>query len=108
MKKKLVRFVSLALALVTVLSLTLMLASCNLSGTYKAEGLLLSNSEMTFKGNKVTINGSFWVLSSTKELTYKIDDDKIIFTDDEGNAKSCSFEKGDGYIVIDGLKYTKQ
>jgi hypothetical protein len=51
--------------------------------------------------------------TQTKEATYVINEsgDTITFTaveDGEPYSFDCEFEKGDGYIIIDGYKYIKQ
>ncbi len=106
------------LALAMVLAMTcLLLASCGISGTYKSSGFLgLGATELTFKGNKVTIE----TLGLEAEATYKIKGDKIIIDviDEEEDAASWDdllkafdgehdFEKGDDYIKIGGTKYEK-
>lgn len=102
------------LALVVVAAmLCLALASCGLSGKY--EGHLYT---LEFKGSDITIKGN--VSKITAEGTYKIDGDKIIITLDNADDGAFSlgdtlnafdgehsFEKGDDYIKIDGVKYTK-
>lgn len=108
----------LALAIVVAMA-CLALASCGgLSGKYEGGGFAgAGETELTFKGNKVTIEK----LGLEAEATYKIDDDKIEFTfedKEEDDAASWddllrlwegehSFEKGDDYIEIDGVKYEK-
>lgn len=107
--KKSIRILSLAMALLMVAAV---LAACGttLSGTYKTDSLLGSDASMKFSGSKVTVTGK--VLGGLAETTttykYSIKDDKIIFTDDDGKETSQSFEKGDGYIKVGGVKYNKQ
>lgn len=112
--KKIMRIIALALIIATVGCL---LASCGaLSGTYKS----ITGTTYEFKGSKVIIN--YFGFDTGVEGTYKINGDKIKFefkTDgiesdtlkgiisDIGKIEH-SFEKGDGYIKIDGIKYEKQ
>lgn len=113
--KKLVK----VLALVVVAAIAcLALASCGgLSGKYESGGLLgAGKTELTFKGNKVTIEK----LGLEAEATYKIDDDKIVIELDNAGDDAASiedalnwfngdhnFEKEDDYIKIDGIKFKK-
>ena len=106
-----VKVISLALALVT---LVCVFASCGtkLSGTYSAEAFGTGVS-YEFKGSKVTVSFKLLGQSESIEGTYKIKDDEITFTfdSDDKEAKEYSgtfdFEKGDDYIKIEGVKYTK-
>ena len=113
--KKLVK----VLALVVVAAIAcLALASCGgLSGTYENKGVFgLGATELTFKGNKITIE----TLGHEAEGTYKIDGDEIkieIEDNDEDEASwddllkawdgTFDFEKEDDYIKINGVKYEK-
>lgn len=112
MKKTFVKVIALALVLVT---LTSVLASCGarLSGKYSLEGFG-TGVVYEFKGSKVFI--TLKVAGFSGEATegkYKIKDDKITFTfesDDDDVKKydgTFDFEKGDDYIKIAGVKYTK-
>ena len=107
----------LALALV-VATLCLALASCGgLSGTYENKGVFgLGATELTFKGNKITIE----TLGLEAEGTYKISGDEITIEIEDENEDEASwddllkawegtfdFEKGDDYIEINDVKYTK-
>ena len=114
MKKSIVK--SIALTLVAVM-MCLALVSCGLSGTYKNDGVFgVGATELTFSGSKVTITMG----GVEAEGTYEIDDDKITITlDNAGDDALTSsdvlngfngekdFEKGDDYIKIGGVKYTK-
>ncbi len=112
----------LAVAMVAVL-LCLCLVSCGkkLSGEYEAT-IAGTGKKMEFSGKNVTVTYLFL----TKEVasvdgTYSIEDDKITFdfVDEDkvedkdakeflaGLAGSVSFEEGDGYIKIAGVKYEK-
>ena len=118
--KKIVKVMALAMALVI---LTCACASCfgPLSGTYAIEEFG-SSVELKFSGNKVTITYDIMGLSVDPiEAKYSIDGDKITFefadadADDsiiqdliEGMEGTFDFEKGDGYIKIDGTKYEKK
>lgn len=96
------------LAIVLTLSMTcLLLASCGFSGTYVG-----GSTEITFKGNKITIEKS----SMKAEGTYEIDGDKLIIKiDDSTNSLFANtwegehnFEKGDNYIKIGIFTYNKK
>ena len=116
----------LAVAMVAVM-LCLALASCGntLKGEYAATVELLgveTGKKMEFDGKNVTVK---YVLANvevaTVDGTYSIKDDKITFdfvdeTDVENkDAKAflaelkgeVSFEKGDDYIKVGGVKYEK-
>ena len=109
----------IALALVIALA-CLTLASCGgLSGKYEAKAWG-TGTELEFKGNKVTMTFEIVGFSGDPiEGTYKIDGDKISFDftnedyDDVVNNMlekfqgELSYEKGDDYIKIAGVKYTK-
>ena len=112
--KKFVKVIALVLVIATFASL---LASCGgLSGKYKS----ITGTTYEFKGNKVVIN--YFGYDTGVEGKYTIKDDTITFefnTDDiesntlKGIIEDLSkiehkFEKGDGYIKIDGMKYEKQ
>lgn len=103
------RIMAVALA---VLMLALVVASCGttLSGTYKTDSILGSDATMKFSGSKVTVTGKVLGGLSETSTTYKysIKDDKITFTDDDGKETTQSFEKGDGFIKVGGVKYNKQ
>ena len=116
--KKSVRILAVVMA---ALMLCLCLASCGkkLSGTYVYEES--DSLKLTFKGNKVTFTISFMGESADIEGTYEIKDDKITFdftgADDEDGllssmvdemSEALDFEKGNGYIMIDGEKYVKE
>lgn len=113
------RILSIALAVAVLATMCLTFASCGkLSGTYKNNGFLgLAATELTFKGNKVTIE----VNGVEAEGTYKIKDDKITIEIADENEDEATwsdilkifngehdFEKGDDYIEIAGRKYNKK
>ena len=117
--KKIVRITALVLVIATFACL---LASCGgLSGTYSAE-MFGTGLELEFKGNKVyyTVKAAGLSLDPI-EGKYSIKGDKITFTFDadkieneeikamvkEMNAEA-TFEKGDDFIKIDGVKFTKK
>lgn len=117
------KIVSLILVLTLAVGMVLTLASCNmLMGTYTNDKL---NTSYKFIGNKVTKTVEVTILGTTTktetEGTYVIeenadgdltisfnwnadDDDK----ENDDNGVAVSFEKGDDYIKIWGVKYTKQ
>ncbi len=108
----------LALTLVVAM-LCLVLASCGLSGKYEATAWG-TGTELEFKGSKVYMTFKFIGMSADPvEGTYKISGDKITFdfTSDDYSDKvnnmlekfqgELDFEKGDDYIKIGGIKYTK-
>ncbi len=96
----------IALSLVLVMSV-MMFASCGaISGTYENE-ILGTKTTYEFSGNKVKTTVTIAGISTTKEGTYEIKDDKITFTY-EGTSASVPFEKGDDYIEIGGVKYEKK
>lgn len=109
--KKFVKVIAFAMAIVTLMC---MLASCGaLSGKY--EGITV---QYEFKGSKVIISSK--IVNASVEGKYTINGDKIKFEFDtdkieneilkgvveEINKIEQSFEKGDGYIKIGGIKYT--
>lgn len=128
--KTMIKVMSVSLA---VLMLAMMLVACDaLSGsysaTYESEGGFLGLGAGTytttyeFKGKNVTRTDDITVGSKTNTTTttgtYEIQDDKIVFTwdkdvetGDNGDSSvtktTYSFDKGDGFIYIDGKKYTK-
>ena len=112
------RILSIVLALAVLATMCLAFASCGkLSGTYKNNGFLgFAATELTFKGNKITIEMG----SVTAEGTYKIKDNKITIEIEDENEDAASwsdilkifngehdFEKGDDYIEIADRKYNK-
>ena len=109
--KRFTKVIALALVLAT---LTCMFASCaKLSGAYEAT-VVGTGTRFEFKGNKVTVQ--FKVLGmygDAVEGKYSIKDDQITITfeGDDKDAKAFNgtfdFEKGDDYIKIGGVKYTK-
>ncbi len=124
MKKTNVKLISLLLVSVM---LVCMLASCAKkvkSGSYEAELSVLGQSAgvtYTFKGNKVEAESKVSILgvetSKTVEGTYEItkndDGDLMIefdFDDETDLFKnvSVSYEEGDDYIKIAGVKYEKK
>ena len=115
----------LAVALIAVM-LCVCLASCGntLKGEYESKlgALGLIRNTMEFEGENVTVK--YWVSDiavTTVEGTYTIKDDKITFdfVDESGvehkDAKDflatltgeLTFEKGDDYVKIGGVEYTK-
>ena len=119
MKNTFVKVIALVLVIAT---LTCVFASCGktISGTYKAElgstSVLGGSATYKFSGSKVTISvtaGAFgFEKTTTFEGKYEINDDQITFTFEDSDAGEYngtqSFEKGDGYIKIGGVTYTKQ
>ena len=105
------KFLALILALVMVAAmLCCVLASCGatLKGTYSAE-LLTVRTAYTFDGKNVTIDaGALGFSKTVAEGTYKIEDNKIVFTFGEESeyTGSFDFEKGEDYIKIQGVTYT--
>ena len=118
--KKVIRLIALSLVLVMALGV---LASCGktLSGKYSAD-ILGTGTTLTFDGKNVKV--AVTVLSqevASVDATYEIKDDKITFDfvdeDKVENDKAkdvleswkapATFEEGDGYIKIGGVKYTK-
>ena len=111
--KRIVKIVALALAIVT---LATCLVSCGaLSGKYKAT----LGTTFEFKGSKVIIDALG--LGVKVEGKYSVNDDKIKFEFSTENIENAAvksvveefnkveypFEKGDGYIKIGVVKYTK-
>ena len=102
----------LALAIVVAMA-CLALASCGgLSGKYELDAFVAS-ATYEFKGNKVTLTAEVGGFEKSFEGKYKLvkdgDAQKIEFTFEDKDAEkytgSFSFEKGDGYIKIGGVKY---
>ena len=111
--KKLTKVLALA---VVASMLCLVLASCGgLSGKYEADALGLAGATYEFKGNKVTITVDVVGFEKSFEGKYKLvkedDKQKIEFTFEDAEAEkytgSFSFEKGEDYIKIGGVKYKK-
>ena len=105
-----------------VLTLCMSLTACStIRGTYSAE-VFGTGATMEFKGSKVTISftAAGYEVSSVQGK-YKIKGDEISFDfgseEIENSAakdlvesleEPVSFEKGDDYIKIGGVKYTKK
>ena len=119
--KNTIRIMAVVMALLMV-AVVLVACGKTLSGTYSAE-ILGTGKTFEFSGNKVSV--TYKVIGFTSdpiEGTYKIEDDKITFDFvDESKAEnqglkdflaglesSQSFEEGDGYIKIGGVKYEKK
>lgn len=108
--KNIVRIAAVALVIVM---LAATLASCGgLSGTYET-GLLGQTVAYEFKGSKVTIKVTLLGTVNSIEGKYKISGDEITFEfDDDDDADkyegTFTFEQGDDYIKIAGVKYNKQ
>lgn len=120
--------ISITIAFVLVIASVLALVSCGISaGTYKSA----LGDEIEVSGSKITRD--YEVASVTIGIVqkYSIKDDEItleydsfIYDGDSNTVKgliedledtfadefttTASFEKGDGYIVIGGVKYEKQ
>ena len=112
MKNTFVKVVALALAIVT---LACVFASCGtrLSGKYEATAVG-TGAVLEFKGSKVFITLKLIGMSGDAvEGKYEIKDDKITLTfeSDDKDVKAYNgtfdFEKGDDYIKIGVVKYTK-
>lgn len=118
------KVLSLVLAIAVLATLCLTLASCGkkLSGEYSAE-VIGTGTTMKFDGKDVKI--TFTVLTievGSVNATYKIKGDKITFDfadeDEVSNDKAkkviesleepVSFEEGEDYIKINGIKYEKK
>ena len=112
----------IAIALMTVVMIVCVFAACSkqLSGTYKAEGFVGSTT-YEFSGNKVELTAEISGYEKSFEGEYEIttneeEENVIIFTFEDEDAKSYNgefaFSEGeeDGvkYIKIAGVKYTKQ
>lgn len=104
------KILSLILVATLLCACVFTLASCGNkpSGTYKDEAGFVT---LEFKGNKVTVSA----LGESKSGTFKIvkdgEDLEIEITmevGDEKETESSSYEKGDDYIKIAGVKYIKQ
>ena len=108
--KNTMKVLALVMAVVVV---TGVLASCSsISGTYGTGEVLGSGATYEFKGSKVIITTKIFGFEKSFEGKYKIKGDTITFTfgDSEVDeyAGEFSFEKGDGYIKIGGVKYNKK
>ncbi len=110
MKNSAVKIAALA---IVISALAVSLASCGwLSGKYEAS-LLGQSVCYTFKGSNVTIDITLLGTVTSLEGKYKIDGDKITltFNNEEDDASSYegtyTFEKGEDYIKIGVVKYTK-
>lgn len=118
------KVLSLVLAVAVLATLCLSLASCGkkLSGKYSAD-VLGTGTTMTFDGKNVKIGFTVTLLGeiASVDATYKIKGDTITFefADEEEVSNSSakkvietleepvSFEEGDDYIKINGVKYEK-
>ena len=129
-EKTMKRILSLVLAAVLLCGCVFALASCGNkpSGTYVGEidmGLAKGSLTYEFKGNsfKATVSGEALGglvegSSQVQEGTYEIvekDDGKLeivfTFTSEDGKTEvspAASYEKGEDYIKIDGVKLTKK
>ena len=112
MKKTFVRIIAIS---VLVIMLACSLVACGgLSGTYATDEIFGSGLSYTFKGKEVVIEAKLVGFTTEVVGEYSIDDDKItfIFDKDEEDASkyegTFDFEKGDDYIKIGGVKYTKE
>ena len=118
------KVLSLVLAVAVLATLCLALASCGkkLSGKYSAD-FLGTGTTMTFDGKNVKIGFTVTFVGevASVDATYKIKGDTITFEfadEDEVSNSSAkkviqsleepvSFEEGDGFIKINGVKYEK-
>ena len=101
----------LALVMVAAM-LCCVLASCGntLKGTYAAEVATIRTA-YNFDGKNVTIDaGALGFSKQVASGTYEIKDGKIIFTFDEDNkyTGTFDFEQGEDYIKIAGITYTAE
>lgn len=122
--KKTVKIVALALALVMVLG---MLVSCGgiERGEYVSESgstYEISGNRYTYTMGKVTFKGTYTIKEMDGDkrivLTIKerfVDGKEIEFGEDAkesdryiGSKNGVKFVEGDGYIVVDTIKYTKR
>lgn len=114
MKKVVSRVVATTMAVVLLLT---MLTACgtSISGKYKNDLLGLSfefksSGKVYFTYPKIELS-SLSKSDVTVEGKYEIKDDKIILTFEDEGAKEyvgeSSFEQGDNYIKIKGIKFTK-
>lgn len=110
MRKTIIRISAFTLVLTF---LAIALVSCGgLSGKYESS-IIGTGAAFTFKGSKVTLDIMVLGSISSIEGKYKIDGDKITLAY-EGDDKEAdryegtfTFERGDDYIKIGGVKYTK-
>ena len=112
--KKLSKILSLVLCVAMMLAL---LAGCGgkkLSGKYSAE-VLESGITYSFDGSKVTVTlKALGNIVHSVEGEYEIEEDQITFTfpSDEKDAEDYTgtktFEEGEDFIKIGGIKYTKK
>ena len=118
------KILSLVLAVAVLATLCMTLASCGkkLSGKYSAD-VFGTGTTMTFDGKNVKIGFTVTLLGeiASVDATYQIKGDEITFDfadeDEVSNSdakkviesleKPVSFEEGDGYIKINGVKYEK-
>ena len=111
---KMKKILSVVLACALLVGCLFTLASCGgVSGSYSAELSVLGQSASTtydFHGSKVDIITKTTILGNinteTVEASYKVDGDEIIITTGD-KSNTYTFEKGDGYIKIAGVQYTK-
>ena len=124
-ENKMKKSVRILAVLMVALMLCLTLASCGktLSGKYSAD-VLGTGTTMTFDGKDVKIAITVTLIGEVASLdaTYEIKDDKISFdiADEEeitnelakkvvkSLEEPVSFEEGEDYIKINGVKYEKK
>lgn len=119
MKKSMIKVMALSLVMVIMVGV---LASCGgLSGTYESKveafGQSVSSS-YKFSGSKVEASTKTTILGNinteTVKGTYKISDDGTEITFDFEEEKGAfhdgtfTFEKGEDYVKIAGVQYTKK
>ena len=121
MKKNFIKVIAMVLLLATVCTV---LASCGktISGKYVGElNVVLAKYTVSydFSGSKVTVTKTGEILGQSKtteikgkyEIAEAADGYEITFTfetaDDDVKSGTYTFEEGEGYIKIAGVKYTK-
>ena len=120
------RILCLLLAIVMTVGMLGILASCGVAGgEYVSESgttYEFSGSRFTYTMDKVTFKGTYKVkdMDGDKVIVLKInkryyDGKELPFDEDDkesdryiGGKTGVKFIEGDGYIVVDSLKYTKR
>ena len=105
-----------ALALCLVMMVSVFAACGDITGEYEYSQSI-AGYEMTMTLDFATFSNSVTVTTSVtgeedevEEYTYEISDDgkKVTLTDANGDTETLSFEEGDGYIIVGGMKFTEK
>ena len=131
------RILSVVLACALLVGCVMIFASCGVSGTYE-KSILGVSTTYKFSGSKVSVvnealgdfetvcsykiekddDGNETLVLTVKEYNYEGDSNTVagivadlneeLEASEDGIVTKHSFEKGDGFIKIDGVKYEKK